>query len=109
MTPKRSACQSSEEGVGVLSRSVVTAFILASSGESAESLSSSPSSFSEKMSREAEEVAVVIGAEHEGLVEFLRLELEPLEALLLELGFVATRLIVLLIAMSARKSRTRAA
>eukprot|EP00965_Chrysotila_dentata_P025487 847616-Pleurochrysis_carterae.AAC.1 len=39
MTPKRSACQSSEEGVGVLSTSVVTAFISAWPGKSAESLS----------------------------------------------------------------------
>eukprot|EP00965_Chrysotila_dentata_P076196 2516894-Pleurochrysis_carterae.AAC.1 len=58
----------------------------------------------------AEKVAVIIGAEHEGLVELLGLiELEPLEALALEVGLVARRFLVLLIAMSARKSRTRAA
>eukprot|EP00965_Chrysotila_dentata_P121648 4021387-Pleurochrysis_carterae.AAC.1 len=34
MTPKRSACQSSDEGVEVLSTSVVTAFVSASPGES---------------------------------------------------------------------------
>eukprot|EP00965_Chrysotila_dentata_P008736 284624-Pleurochrysis_carterae.AAC.1 len=39
MTPKRFACQSSDAGVGVLSTSVVTAFISTSLGESAESLS----------------------------------------------------------------------
>eukprot|EP00965_Chrysotila_dentata_P119619 3954706-Pleurochrysis_carterae.AAC.1 len=39
MTPKRSACQSSNAGVQVLLTSVVTAFISASPGKSAESLS----------------------------------------------------------------------
>eukprot|EP00965_Chrysotila_dentata_P188082 6172526-Pleurochrysis_carterae.AAC.3 len=39
MTAKRSACQSSEEGVGVLSTSVVTAFISAPPEESVQSLS----------------------------------------------------------------------
>eukprot|EP00965_Chrysotila_dentata_P060325 1999470-Pleurochrysis_carterae.AAC.1 len=46
----------------------------------------------------------------DGLVEFLGLELETFEALVLELRLVARRLLdVLLLAMSARKSRTRAA
>eukprot|EP00965_Chrysotila_dentata_P137459 4546802-Pleurochrysis_carterae.AAC.2 len=39
MTPKSSACQSSDAGVEVLSRLVVTAFISASPGESVGSLS----------------------------------------------------------------------
>eukprot|EP00965_Chrysotila_dentata_P050878 1687560-Pleurochrysis_carterae.AAC.1 len=39
MTPKSSACQSSEDGVGVLSTSVVTALISASPEKSAKSLS----------------------------------------------------------------------
>eukprot|EP00965_Chrysotila_dentata_P183042 6044344-Pleurochrysis_carterae.AAC.1 len=39
MTPNRSACQFSNAGVEVLLTSVITAFISASPGESAESLS----------------------------------------------------------------------
>eukprot|EP00965_Chrysotila_dentata_P096452 3187221-Pleurochrysis_carterae.AAC.1 len=52
MTPKRSACQSSNAGFEMLLTSVVIALISTSSGESAESLSWSPSSVSERMSRE---------------------------------------------------------
>eukprot|EP00965_Chrysotila_dentata_P160147 5289104-Pleurochrysis_carterae.AAC.1 len=49
----------------------------------------------------------MIGAEHEGLVEPLGLELEPLEALGFKFGLVARKPLVLLVAMSVRKSRTR--
>eukprot|EP00965_Chrysotila_dentata_P126386 4177564-Pleurochrysis_carterae.AAC.1 len=52
---------------------------------------------------EAEDVAVIIGAKHEGLVELLGLELKALQALVLELRLVARRSLVLLTAMSARK------
>eukprot|EP00965_Chrysotila_dentata_P189531 6173365-Pleurochrysis_carterae.AAC.1 len=46
---------------------------------------------------ETEEVAIVIGAEHEGLVELLGLELKTFEALALELWLVVRRPLVLLL------------
>eukprot|EP00965_Chrysotila_dentata_P149664 4942250-Pleurochrysis_carterae.AAC.1 len=101
MTPKRSACQPSNAGVEVfLARrigGVVVVVAVVVLGEDVEGRV------------EAEKVAVVIGAEHEGLVELLGLELKTFKALALELGLAAKRSLVLLIAMFARKSRTRAA
>eukprot|EP00965_Chrysotila_dentata_P059688 1980066-Pleurochrysis_carterae.AAC.1 len=109
MTPKRSACQSSAAGVGVLSRSVITAFICLARRISGVIVIVAVVVLGEDIERrvEAEDVAVVIGAEQKSFVELLGLVLETFEALKLEL--FARRPLVLLIAMSARKSRTRAA
>eukprot|EP00965_Chrysotila_dentata_P109835 3629356-Pleurochrysis_carterae.AAC.1 len=85
MTPKRSAWQSSDAEVGVMSSlagrigGVLVVVAVVFLGEDVE------------RRVEAEEVEVVIGAEHEGLVELLGFELEKFEALVLEPGLVARR------------------
>eukprot|EP00965_Chrysotila_dentata_P118639 3922348-Pleurochrysis_carterae.AAC.2 len=99
MTPKRSACQSSDAGVGLagrIGRVIVVVAVVVLGGDVERKV-------------EAEGVAVVIGAEHGGLVELFGLELETFEALVFELGLVTRRPLALLIAMSAKRSRTRAA